>query len=484
MQRRQLDRRELQVIAKVRLESRHGTGGRAEDADIERQFLRRRSQQFADFVRIRMDLFLIGAAHDDTAHLREGRNFQRLPVTKLIRCEAEEIVSRRADDRRLFGRRCLDEDSPPLRAAPGAARHLGDQLERSLHRTNVGLMKQRVGVDHTHQRDVWEVESLRDHLRPEQNLNLAVSKLFECHIVTAALAHRVAVHAEARHVGKTCFDFGLQPLGPNPQIEQPRLATFRADLRQRSRPIATVTERDRALLVIGQRDVAVGALHALTAAATPQHRREPAHVEKQNDLPLGLQCVHHRREECPPDGRTLGDGGVVANVHDQNGRQRQSLDALRHRDQHVLLAQHLQIGLERRRGRSQNERHLFEFGASPRDLARVIARRAVLLETRLVFFVDHDQPEMRCRREDRAAGTDDHLHGSAGDLLPVTMPLGVGEMTVQHGDRREATREPPDRLRREADLGNQHDRLSPVADDLFDRANVDLGLAAPRDPVQ
>ena len=48
---------------------------------------------------------------------------------------------------------------------------------------------------------------------------VAVAELLERHVVTAALAHRVAVHPQALHVGKTRANFGLQPLGADSQIQ-------------------------------------------------------------------------------------------------------------------------------------------------------------------------------------------------------------------------------------------------------------------------
>ena len=86
--------------------------------------------------------------------------------------------------------------------------------------------------------------------------------------------------------------------------------------------------------------------------------------------------------------------------------------------------------------------------------------------------------QVRRGGEDRAAGADDHRDGPLGDPLPVPVPLGVAQVAVQHGHRAEPLAEPLDRLRREADLRHQHDRLPAEMDHLLDRLDVDLGLAA------
>ena len=73
------------------------------------------------------------------------------------------------------------------------------------------------------------------------------------------------------------------------------------------------------------------------------------------------------------------------------------------------------------------------------------------------------EPQPPRRREDRRAHPHDDLHFSRGDALPVAMAIGVGEMAVQHGHLAESLAEPFDRLRREADFGHEHDRLTPSA---------------------
>ena len=58
----------------------------------------------------------------------------------------------------------------------------------------------------------------------------------------------------------------------------------------------------------------------------------------------------------------------------------------------------------------------------------MIARRFVLLERAFVLFVQHDQPQMRRRRKDRAARADDDLHFAARNPLPMPVPLGIAQM--------------------------------------------------------
>ena len=120
------------------------------------------------------------------------------------------------------------------------------------------------------------------------------------------------------------------------------------------------------------------------------------------------------------------------------------------------------------------------------DRARVVARRGVvLLVGPLVRLVDHDQAEVRLRREDGGARADDDVERTGGDLRPLVVRLPEREPRVQHTDAtREALGEATHGLRRERNLGHQHDPTPPEADRVRERVEVDLGLAAARHAVQ
>ena len=53
-----------------------------------------------------------------------------------------------------------------------------------------------------------------------------------------------------------------------------------------------------------------------------------------------------------------------------------------------------------RRGRAEDDWTVFQMGAHYGDVARVVARRFVLLVARLVLLVDDDEPEVFDGRED------------------------------------------------------------------------------------
>ena len=120
-----------------------------------------------------------------------------------------------------------------------------------------------------------------------------------------------------------------------------------------------------------------------------------------------------------------------------------------------------------------------ERGALRRDGARVVARVGLLLVRGVVLLVDADHAERGQRREDRRAGADDDGRLSRGDPLPLVAPLGVGESGVEDGDAvAEAGEEAAERLRRQRDLGDEHDRAAAAGERRLAGADVDLGLAA------
>jgi hypothetical protein len=78
-----------------------------------------------------------------------------------------------------------------------------------------------------------------------------------------------------------------------------------------------------------------------------------------------------------------------------------------------------------------------------------------------VLFIDDDETEVRTGSEDGAAGADDDARPAITDLVPFIVAFTLAEMGVQHGDfvlrGGEARLESLDGLRREGNLGHEHD---------------------------
>ncbi len=143
------------------------------------------------------------------------------------------------------------------------------------------------------------------------------------------------------------------------------------------------------------------------------------------------------------------------------------------------------VGRDARRGAAQHQDGPCPFRQPAGHGRRVVARDAVLLERGRFLFVDRDQPKTRQRREDRGARPDHDVSLAAPDPPPLGGPFRLGQGAVQHGQpARKTRRKTPNRLRRERDLGHQHQALAAAGQHRLEQGQVDLGLAASRDAVQ
>ena len=102
-----------------------------------------------------------------------------------------------------------------------------------------------------------------------------------------------------------------------------------------------------------------------------------------------------------------------------------------------------------------------------------------------MLLVHHDQADVRQRCEDRGARAHDDAHVAGDGGVAHGPALAVGEPGVQHGDLiAEARGEAASGLRRERDLGHQHEHRAAARERALGGAQVDLGLARSRDSVE
>ena len=102
-----------------------------------------------------------------------------------------------------------------------------------------------------------------------------------------------------------------------------------------------------------------------------------------------------------------------------------------------------------------------------------------------MLFVHDDEPEIADGREDGGTGADDDARLAASDPLALVPPLRLAERRVQNRDAlAETGSEPTHRLRRQGDLGDEHDCSEPASERRCTGLEVDLRLAASRRAVQ
>jgi hypothetical protein len=96
----------------------------------------------------------------------------------------------------------LDEDTARFVAAAGAARDLGEELEDALGGAEVREAEGEVCADDADERDAVDVVALCDHLRADEEIDLAGVEALEEALHVAAGADGVAVHAADARVGE------------------------------------------------------------------------------------------------------------------------------------------------------------------------------------------------------------------------------------------------------------------------------------------
>ena len=81
----------------------------------------------------------------------EGGEVESTPHFQFLGCKAVRVMMPGVLQGGGLGRKSLDNDFSGKIAAAGAARHLHQQLECTLRRTEIGIVEQIVGVEHTDQ---------------------------------------------------------------------------------------------------------------------------------------------------------------------------------------------------------------------------------------------------------------------------------------------------------------------------------------------
>ena len=203
--------------------------------------------------------------------------------------------------------------------------------------------------------------------------------------------------------------------------------------------------------------------------------RDPATVQEQHRtaspfLHRGELREQRRRERIPR---------LPPEIDQPYGRHRGS-DARRE-----LETLEARPALHPRRRASVHRDRTFQRSALGSHRTGVVARIRLLLERGVVLLVDDDEPELAHGREDGGTSPDDDARLAARNPLALVAPLGITERRVQDGDAvAEACCKPTDGLRRERDLGDEHDCAEPASECGGTGLEVDLRLAASRRAVQ
>ena len=231
----------------------------------------------------------------------------------------------------------------------------------------------------------------------------------------------------------------------------------------------------KAVAVEDERNVAVDAAQGHAARTAVERGRDTAAVEQQDRF----AAVFLDRSERGEQRRGERVARFAAQVDDEHrwqwtGEPPTEIEPLE-----------LPPALGARSRAAEDGDCVFERGTLRRHCSRVVTRIRLLLVGRVVFLVHTDDAEPRHGCEDRGARADDDRRVAARDARALVASLRFRQRRVEHRDAlAEARAEPTDRLRREGDLRNEHDRAAAALECNGTGLQVDLGLTAPRCAVE
>ena len=187
--------------------------------------------------------------------------------------------------------------SPGSCAAAGAARHLEQQRGEPLGRAEIGAVERVVGAEHADQREAREIVALGEHLRADEDVDLAgVNAL--AHRGERALALRaVAVDAHDARCRKSRRERVLEPLRAVPERQQVDVAALRARARQALRVAAVVAAQLAVIAMDDEPRAAARAARLPAARRAQQRRRVAAAVDEHQRLLAAREPRLDRREQ-------------------------------------------------------------------------------------------------------------------------------------------------------------------------------------------
>jgi len=147
-------------------------------------------------------LFLVAAFEREQRDAAGGRIFQLFAELDLLFVKTHEVMAAGVLDGRMKRRERLHENLALDITAPRAAGNLREQLKGAFARAKIRLVQRGVRVNDADERDVRKMQSLRDHLRADEDVNLARAEITENVAVVILAFHGVGIHALDARLGE------------------------------------------------------------------------------------------------------------------------------------------------------------------------------------------------------------------------------------------------------------------------------------------
>ena len=226
------------------------------------------------------------------------------------------------------------------------------------------------------------------------------------------------------------------------------------------------------------------AAEAVAAVGTKQGGGEAAAVQVNQRQPALRQIVAQQGKGLRRQAVFGLELTHVENFH--LWRPRLAAGAFGQRQQAVAALLRVAPALQTGGGAAQYRRAAALPRTPYRQIAGVVAQFVVLLERSVVFFIDHNQPQIGQRREHRQPRADQQFRFAGHCPQIVAAALAGGGLAVQHGggDAGKTPRHALHQLRREIDFRQQKQHLPPRCQRLRGGFKIDFGFAAAGDAVE
>jgi len=249
---------------------------------------------------------------------RERRKHCRFPFRKQAFREAFVIMGDERSRERMRREVRLHDDFAGEIGAPRAARYLEQQRREALGRAEITAVERVVGAEHADERQPREVVTLGEHLRADQDIDLArVDAL--AHVGKGALAPRaVAIDALDARLRKALGERSLEPLRAVADGNEVHVAAVGTAAREPVGVTAMVTAQIRRLAMHDEPRAAARTSRLPAAGGAQERDREAAPVDENERLLAAREAGGDRFEKrCTPRGASMPmeiRAEMVANV--------------------------------------------------------------------------------------------------------------------------------------------------------------------------
>ena len=257
-----------------------------------------------------------------------------------------------------------------------------------------------------------------------------------------------------------------------------------AGQRNRFRRAALVADQPLQKAVLHHARIAVIAAHLVPAGAAERDRRITTPVQEQQRL---FALVHPRRHRSRQSVRYPAVRGQLFAAHVDGPHLGQFGGAEARAKVKARIFARFGIGpaFQAGRGRGQHHRRAADRRAQHRHVAGIVENTLFLLVAAVVFLIDHDQPQLAERQEQRRARAHHKLRLPRGQHPPDPAAFGDGHARMPFGGpRAKAGLDPRQEIRRQRNFRQQHQRLPPRPQAFGDRLQIDFRLARPGDALQ